>query len=68
MSKDSSATFYQKRKKKTCGRYQDVSEEKKQNVKYGCEQCKHFPEHDQQRLVKYRKNIIIYGKTNPFHK
>ena len=32
MSKDSSATYYQK-KKTTCGRYQDVSEEKKQKVK-----------------------------------
>ena len=56
MSKDSSAKYYQKKTKKglkkSCERYQDLSEEEKnKKLQYGCEQFKNLPENENQRLV-----------------
>ena len=63
MSKDSSAKYYQKRKKateKTREKYQNLSKEEK-GKKWQCE-CKRYinlPKGETQRLVEYRKIKII---------
>ena len=63
ISKNSSAKFYQKSKRKlqkvAHERYQDLSEQDKNKKRqYGCERYKNLTEDKKQRIVKYRKNFI----------
>ena len=49
--------------------YQNLFEEEKNKKRnYGRKGYKNPPEHEKQRLIKYRKNIIKYGKIKPLHK
>ena len=55
MSKDSLATYYKKKQKKACERYQDFSEEEKNKKRqYDCE-YENLSKDETQRLVEYRK-------------
>ena len=58
MSKNLSATYYQENKetaKKTCERYQNLSEEEKEKkLQYGCEHYKNFSEDEKQKFAEHR--------------
>ena len=63
-----SAKYYQENKerlqKKTCERYQNLSqEEKKKKQQYGCEHYKNISEYDKQKLAEYRKKCYRMRKN-----
>ena len=56
MSREASARYYQKDSKKSCERYQNLTEEEKsKKQEYSCERYKNFSEDKKQKLVEYRK-------------
>ena len=64
MSKNLSAKSYQENKKKTikksCERYQNLSEEEKEKKpQYGCKRFKNLSEDEKQKLLEYRRKYFI---------